>query len=154
MQKINWHKRKTFKQASEQEITSVEEILSIKFPIDYRDFIKDHNGCSPLDKDVVIINSFRETLNYLLSFGDDNRPIDMLRTYENIKDRLIDNVIPFANDPGGNMFCFDFRELKHEPPIVFWDHEEAYEDPNGAVTYVCSGFTELINSLQSFEEED
>jgi hypothetical protein len=45
-------------------------------------------------------------------------------------------------------------EQKHEPAIVFWDHEEAYEDPNGAVTYACSGFTELINSLQSFEEED
>lgn len=32
MQKIDWHKRKTFKQASEQDIIAVERELSIKFP--------------------------------------------------------------------------------------------------------------------------
>ncbi|MGP1910122.1 SMI1/KNR4 family protein [Metabacillus sp. JX24] len=127
--------------------------MSIKFPLDYREFIKDHNGCAPLNKNVVCINDFRETLNYLLSIGDQSRPIDLLSTYANIKDRLIDGVFPFAKDPGGNMFCFHFTNQNSEPEIVFWNHEEAFEDRNNALTFVCSSFTELISSLQAYEEE-
>ncbi|WP_409196909.1 SMI1/KNR4 family protein [Bacillus stercoris] len=28
--------------------------------------------------------------------------------------------MPFATDAGGNLFCFDYRYLLHEPVIVFW----------------------------------
>ncbi|KUP34394.1 SMI1/KNR4 family protein [Bacillus atrophaeus] len=147
MQSIKWRKRSTFQEATNSQIKEVEEKLKIKFPTDYKEFIKDHNGCSPIDKKVVLLQDSRESINNLLSIGDPTRPIDLLSTIDNVKDRLVDKIIPFATDAGGNLFCFDYRMSSQEPVIVFWDHEIAYEDKESSISYVCDSFTELINKL-------
>ncbi|AEP91637.1 hypothetical protein NRS6084_04178 [Bacillus subtilis] len=147
MQSIKWRKRRTFQEATNSQIEEVEEKLKIKFPTDYKEFIKDHNGCSPIDKKVVLFQDSRESINNLLSIGDPTRPIDLLSTIDNVKDRLVDKIIPFATDAGGNLFCFDYRMSAQEPVIVFWDHEIAYEDKESSISYVCDSFTELINKL-------
>ncbi|WP_416806531.1 MULTISPECIES: SMI1/KNR4 family protein [Bacillus amyloliquefaciens group] len=148
MQSIKWRKRSTFQEATNSQIEEVEEKLKIKFPTDYRDFIKDHNGCSPIDKKVVLFQNSRESINNLLSIGDPTRPIDLLSTIDNVKDRLVDKIIPFATDAGGNLFCFDYRMSSQKPAIVFWDHEIAYEDKESSISYVCDSFTELMNKLE------
>ncbi|MBU0444431.1 SMI1/KNR4 family protein [Bacillus amyloliquefaciens] len=148
MQSIKWRKRSTFQEATNSQIEEVEEKLKIKFPTDYREFIKDHNGCSPIDKKVVSFQNSRESINNLLSIGDPTRPIDLLSTLDNVKDRLVDKIIPFATDAGGNLFCFDYRMSSQEPAIVFWDHEIAYEDKESSISYVCDSFTELMNKLE------
>ncbi|UGW84616.1 SMI1/KNR4 family protein [Bacillus velezensis] len=148
MQSIKWRKRSTFQEATNSQIEEVEEKLKIKFPTDYKDFIKDHNGCSPIDKKVVLFQNSRESINNLLSIGDPTRPIDLLSTIDNVKDRLVDKIIPFATDAGGNLFCFDYRMSSQEPAIVFWDHEIAYEDKESSISYVCDSFTELMNKLE------
>ncbi|MGY0655430.1 SMI1/KNR4 family protein [Bacillus subtilis] len=147
MQSIKWRKRSTFQEATNSQIKEVEEKLKIKFPTDYKEFIKDHNGCSPIDKKVVLFQDSRESINNLLSIGDPTRPIDLLSTIDNVKDRLVDKIIPFATDAGGNLFYFDYRMSSQEPVIVFWDHEIAYEDKESSISYVCDSFTELINKL-------
>ncbi|MEC1750136.1 SMI1/KNR4 family protein [Bacillus mojavensis] len=147
MQSIKWRKRSTFQEATNSQIKEVEVKLKIKFPTDYKEFIKDHNGCSPIDKKVVLFQDSRESINNLLSIGDPTRPIDLLSTIDNVKDRLVDKIIPFATDAGGNLFCFDYRMSPQEPVIVFWDHEIAYEDKESSISYVCDSFTELINKL-------
>ncbi|MEK3709361.1 SMI1/KNR4 family protein [Bacillus mojavensis] len=147
MQSIKWRKRSTFQEATNSQIKEVEEKLKIKFPTDYKEFIKDHNGCSPIDKKVVLFQDSRESINNLLSIGDPTRPIDLLSTIDNVKDRLVDKIIPFATDAGGNLFCFDYRMSPQKPVIVFWDHEIAYEDKESSISYVCDSFTELINKL-------
>ncbi|MCY8289656.1 MULTISPECIES: SMI1/KNR4 family protein [unclassified Bacillus (in: firmicutes)] len=147
MQSIKWRKRSTFQEATNSQIKEVEEKLKIKFPTDYKEFIKDHNGCSPIDKKVVLFQDSRESINNLLSIGDPTWPIDLLSTIDNVKDRLVDKIIPFATDAGGNLFCFDYRMSSQEPVIVFWDHEIAYEDKESSISYVCDSFTELINKL-------
>ncbi|WP_258398814.1 SMI1/KNR4 family protein, partial [Bacillus velezensis] len=73
---------------------------------------------------------------------------DLLSTLDNVKDRLVDKIIPFATDAGGNLFCFDYRMSSQEPVIVFWDHEIAYEDKKSSLSYVCDSFTELMNKLE------
>ncbi|WP_268505747.1 SMI1/KNR4 family protein [Bacillus atrophaeus] len=115
---MKWRKRSTFQEATNSHIEDVEEKLKIKFPTDYREFIKDHNGCSPIDKKVVLFQNSRESTNNLLSIGDPSRPIDLLSTIDNVKDRLVDKIIPFATDAGGNLFCFDYR-MSSQPVIVF-----------------------------------
>ncbi|WP_409509011.1 SMI1/KNR4 family protein [Bacillus spizizenii] len=149
MQSIKWRKRSTFQEATNNQIEYVEEKLKIKFPTDYREFIKDHNGCSPIDKKVVLFHNSRETINNLLSIGDPTRPIDLLSTIDNVKDRLVDKIIPFATDAGGNLFCFDYRTSSQQPVIVFWEHEIDYEDKESSISYVCDSFTELMNKLET-----
>ncbi|WP_254843875.1 SMI1/KNR4 family protein [Bacillus cabrialesii] len=119
MKSIKWRKRSPFQEATHSQIEYVEEKLKIKFPTNYREFIKDHNGCSPIDKKVVSFQDSRESINNLLSIGDPTRPIDLLITFDNVKDRLVDKIIPFATDAGGNLFCFGYRISSQEPIFVF-----------------------------------
>ncbi|WP_420976236.1 SMI1/KNR4 family protein [Bacillus vallismortis] len=56
-------------------------------------------------------------------------------------------VIPIADDVFGNEICYGFRKGISSPSIVFRDHEIAYENPDGALSYICDSFTELINKL-------
>lgn len=44
--------------------------------------------------------------------------------YEDVKEELLDNLYPFANDFFGNFLCFDYRKNSTSPTIVFWYHEE------------------------------
>ncbi|MDQ0928545.1 cell wall assembly regulator SMI1 [Bacillus atrophaeus] len=115
MQSIKWRKRSTFQEATNSQIEYVEEKLKIKFPTDYSEFIKDHNGCSRIDKKVVLFQDSRESINNLLSIGDPTRPIDLLSTIDNVKDRLVDNIIPFATDAGETSFVLITEYLLLNP---------------------------------------
>jgi hypothetical protein len=149
LNQIEWDTSDFF-EVSDEEIKKVEKQIGIKFPLDYIATIKKYNGCSPL-QDIVRREDFREAFGYLLSIGNENESIDLLKTYSNVKDRLMKNIVPFADDPGGNLYCFDYRSYDDQPSIVFWDHEEAYENPEKAVTFVCNNFTDLIESLTEYE---
>jgi cell wall assembly regulator SMI1 len=72
-------------------------------------------------------------------------------SYESIEWYLLDtpeffpeNLVPFAVDGGGNLTCFDYRNTKKDPPIVFWCHD----DPDGEdVHFIANSFEEFINML-------
>lgn len=67
------------------------------------------------------------------------------------KDRLIEKVIPFAEDPFGNLLCFDYRN-DDQPIIVFWEHEKAFNDKESATIYLCDTFTKLMLMLHEPQE--
>ncbi|WP_152847294.1 SMI1/KNR4 family protein [Bacillus paralicheniformis] len=152
IQEINWLSPSEYKELSNKEINEVENKMKVAFPSDYKEVVKKYQGCVPLDKNVVEIGGFKESFNFLLTIESDEY-IGILEVYDSIKDRLVKNVIPFANDPGGNFYCFDYRNSS-EPKIVFWDHEEAYTNPEKALIYVCENFTELINGLRPLKEDE
>jgi hypothetical protein len=126
------------------EIAEVENKLNIIFPEDYKKCIIQNDGGYPA-LDTFIVNGNEETFNNLLSISN------VIEVYENIKDRLIDYIYPFAEDPFGNFLCFDYRE-SNLVKIVFWEHEIAFIDKNKAIYYVCNTFSELLISLYEFEE--
>ncbi|PGZ06488.1 1,3-beta-glucan synthase regulator, partial [Bacillus cereus] len=71
---------------------------------------------------------------------------------------------PFAFDPAGNLICFDYKNHKEDPIVVFWEHEgawekealmasegikeeEAEERARENVFYIANDFTEFLNKL-------
>ncbi len=76
-----------------------------------------------------------------------NEYIGITITYDIISPYIPKGIIPFATDPFGNKICFDFRNDKHSPTIVLYDSDEQ------AIEYICSTFTNLINSLYFSENE-
>ena len=59
---------------------------------------------------------------------------------------LPQGLIPFARDGGGNYTCFDYRNCRQDPPIVFWHH--GFEEGKD-VFYLADSFEEFINGLKS-----
>ncbi|WP_047155528.1 SMI1/KNR4 family protein [Aneurinibacillus tyrosinisolvens] len=149
---VEWYKRKSHVDATEEEIKAVEDQWGVTFPSDYREVAKEYHGCTPLRKKALNIGEREEAFKFLLSFSENSKSLYILDVYNNIKDRLVDNVYPFANDPFGNCYCFDYRQSNTQPTIVFWDHEEAYENPEEGLSYLCNSFAELLNHLEELKD--
>lgn len=152
MNNIIW--KRTIGELDMNDINKVEKHWGVTLPDDYKQCcINNHRGRpNPCVYDFEYKTG--ALFSYLLSFKEDNSYY-ILKDYNNIKDRLVDNVYPFADDPGGNFICFDYREGKDKTPkVVYWDHELAYEDPATAIFYICDTFTELLSKLYESEECD
>ncbi len=115
----------------------VEAELKIEFPKDFVANIKKYDGGYPKPNKITVEGQ-EEVLNNLVSFLEEDTSfiLDIISDIENFRDS---NLVPIAEDPFGNLFCYSFRESAYE--IVFWSHEES------SVKHVCNNFEELITML-------
>lgn len=128
-----------------EDISFAEERLGIIFPKSYKDLIQQHSGGN------VIKDSFTyKESNGELSFGS----VYMLNLFE-ILEKYFDppeffskGLVPFADDGGGNLTCFDYRKCSENPPIVFWVHED---DEGEDIHFVASDFEDLMEKLFALE---
>lgn len=135
----------------DKDVSVVEQTLGITLPDDYKECAKKYGVGSPIP-DVFDVRGRwggEAVFNRLLTFDSaDTYGYYIVDVWNNIKDRLIGDIYPFADDIFGNSICFDYREGKDKSPkVVFWDHEIAYDSPEDAILYICDSFTELISSL-------
>ncbi|MDW4511787.1 SMI1/KNR4 family protein [Priestia megaterium] len=138
-------------EATLKEVVEVEKKFGVKFPMDYIDCILENHEGYPSRNAFDYGKVKGAAFNHLLSFNQ--QEIDYLvQVRENIKDRLVDGVYPFADTPGGDYLCFDYRTNEANPCIVYWDHELAHEDPEKGLFFVANTFTELLSKLYNDEE--
>lgn len=133
---IYWH---LDSKIPEESIKEVEQEWNVKLPKEYVEVVKEHDGSiayvinddgskkqGRIDIEKwsgrtanVVLEQFKEFPNLKIK-----KIIDF---YENIVDCLPDpnKIFPFAEDAGGNIFLFDYRNNENNPRIVFLDHEES-----------------------------
>jgi len=164
---IVWRPRlwkETAKVAGASEIGAAESALGVKFPADYREFIRTHQGMSPDPNVFSFVEHGRRTettLGILLHFSAENADrVDAMyylpRAVENMSEWLPRGVVPFATDDGGNAIAFDYRISAERPPVVFIDHGEAFVAKDGGaapfagcrVADTFTDFLELLHPLQ------
>jgi len=122
-------------------IESVEHRLQITLPEDYKQFVLKYDGGYP-NPNHFKVDGKVEIFNNLISL-DENEHDNIYEVLEDLKDRLGDHLIPFAEDGFGNLLCFDYSANKN---IVFWDHEKNYGDFK-ELPLVCFSFSSLIENL-------
>jgi len=146
-----------------QDIQKVEKYFDIKFPDDYISCVLDNDEAYPIPN-VFLLENKEESFNNLLSVKSENLH-GIIFSYDGMKQMISTKLIPFADDGCGNKICFDYRESKTTPTVVFWDYEKACIEYNNsgntgsslnydnAITYICDSFTELLDMLHEPEEE-
>lgn len=119
-------------------IEDIEAKLKIKFPKDFVDIIKKYDGGYPTPNKITIEGQ-AEVLNNLVSFREEDTSfiLDIINDTENFNGS---NLVPIAEDPFGNLFCYSFHGNTYE--IVFWNHEEGVVNK-----HVCNNFEELMGML-------
>jgi hypothetical protein len=135
----------------DRNVREVERVLSVKFPSDFLECIKTNNAGCPIPN-CILINNNEEVFKHLLSFNLDS-DFSILKIYNMLKERLADKIIPFARDPFGNYFCFDYRKSEN-PSIVFWESEEASVNINADLKKVCNSFTKLLGLFEEHSEDE
>ncbi|MCY8232267.1 SMI1/KNR4 family protein [Priestia filamentosa] len=157
------------KPARDEDIKKVEEKLNVIFPEDYKQCIRTNHGARP-KRDIFEVEGMERVFGALLMIQTPEKAIDILRVYENYKLTLPKNVIPFADDPSGNLICFDYKNHSENPIVVFWEHEDAWEKEmlmkeeglseeeaeevaRENIFYVADTFTEFLQKLHEDEED-
>jgi hypothetical protein len=116
-------------------------------PATYIDLAMKHHGGAPSRMTIDFPKRPEAVFQRLLSFSDG--PLNIREAHTVLCDAGAPaSIVPFGADPFGNFFCFDYRGYRgSDPPIVFWDHETAAENPAQAISPVCKNFDTLLHSL-------
>ena len=138
----------------------LEEEHGVILPELYVDFILKHNGARIMSRifdyddpnrkdgrngDALIfmkVEEIQDQIDTVKSGEEPDWPIEY---------RFEDGLIPFGDNGGGDMICFDYRHDKttNNPPIVIWNHDMGLKH---RVVFVANNFEEFINMLHEPED--
>lgn len=151
-----WYSKET-KLDNSGAMSEFEQNEGIKLPSHYKEIVRFRDGGilekntfsyekeGEIDEDIVgeFLCWQKETLPHYYSY--------LPNAYRDPPEFFPQGLIPFAPDGGGNYICFDYRNCKENPPIVFWHHEV---EENEGVFHLANSFDEFINNLKSEGEMD
>lgn len=128
-------------------VTNFENHTGIKYPVEYLELLQSNQGKTPEKSSITLSNGIHTEVSCLLHFSNDDydnayNVIDVTNTLE---ESLPNLVIPFADSPGGDYFCFDFRNSIDNPSIVFFFHELTGDT---AITPISDSFTSFLAILE------
>jgi hypothetical protein len=123
-----------YEEASEAMIALVEIITKLQLPQEYLPVARKYQGGYPslrnLDVEGYGVTVFEALLTFL-PFDD----YDIIEAYNTVRSRgRFEFVFPFAMTFPYSFYCFDYRENKEKPPLVYWNREMSKLDPQNAVT--------------------
>lgn len=137
MKKIEW--KYVGPELNDQDISDAVTVLSVQLPGDYLAFLRKHNGGRPMPNAVNISGRSDAVFEQLLRL-DIQAPHGVIKVWNALRGRTKEELVPFASDPFGNLFCFDYSD--HLPcSVVFWNHE------SGSSTFVARSFSALLEML-------
>lgn len=99
-------------------IERFENQIDYKFPVEFKYFLKRHNGFS---LSVTQVNGIGE--EYF------ENSLDKIYAFEHIQSEnpMPKEFLPFSPDGYGNYYCLDLSRIENEYcPIVFWQHDFKY----------------------------
>jgi len=133
---INWKNSKG--EFKKEVLENFEKNNGVKFPEKYVKIVKNFNGAYP-DKNKFDLENEKEKVFYKLLNWDVNRKNNMIDFYKNHESHFDSKIIPFGEDPFGNLFCFNFKN--ENPSVLYWNHEL------NQFTKVAEKFESFLNML-------
>lgn len=136
-----------------QAMSMFEQSEGIKLPFAYKELVKFRDG-GELEKDLFFYHDGRlkrNSIGFFLCWQEDTlgEGETMQRGVNSPPEFFPKGLIPFAPDGGGNYICFDYRNCKENPLIVFWHHEI---EENEGIFHLADSFEDFLNSLKSEAE--
>jgi cell wall assembly regulator SMI1 len=138
---------------SELDIKRVENRLGIRLPQDLKEHYLRHNGGTPHPQFFPKDGDAYEVKKFLPMNIEDPIGTTFEDTYVMMVDQTPDfprGVIPFADDPSGDMFLYSVRPESFGN-IMFISHED-YEDPDRYILFLAPTLKQFINSLTELPE--
>ena len=125
---------------SDQEIEQTEKTTGLVFPQTLKDLFKKANGAITNKNIFITLDKDELVLNNILNLNK-NSAYPFSKAYNDVKDRLPKNFVPFAIDPFGNLFC-----MGKDDQIFFWRHDNPDNQEVLLAPNLRTFFSELQNS--------
>jgi hypothetical protein len=135
------------------DLKELEKKFNFMFPQSFIDHYLMYNGGYP-EKSLFVGNDGKEyVVDYFIPVknekGQSLFTILLLLNDEKIKPRWL---IPFADEEGGNLFCFSTNE-KDNGAIYYYNHEFEYGDnPEKYIEFISESLLDFINNLVEYDE--
>lgn len=139
-----------FGKATQEMVNAFEQHIGFSLPEDYRKFLLEYNGGTPLVKYAAFtIEELNEDipLDVLLGLGINN--LDLQKRNDDYMDDLLPHCVIIGDDPGSGMIVLiDDPEMKG---VYYWDHsfnfEQSNEDDN--IYKIADSFQEFVDGLKN-----
>jgi hypothetical protein len=119
------------------ELDRAEKAIGVAFPPAYAEFLKKYDGGSFVECVFHGSNAGSLIVNSCFSLcGWNGDPLEEAAEY--MKEFLPRGSVPFADDPGGNVF---FLDVTKGGQVWFWEHESR------TLHYLSEGFREFAEAL-------
>lgn len=142
--------------AKEEDLDRIEQKFHVKIPAEVREHCLAYNGGYPEKPVFTDKNGDEYSVDLFIPVRDGRkRPMEETLRLLRADDGVIpDWLIPFAEEDGGNLFCFSVRESDFGA-IYYYNHEFEYgEDPEEHVTCLAESITVFINSMTEDEDDE
>ncbi|OIJ20741.1 hypothetical protein BKP45_08045 [Anaerobacillus alkalidiazotrophicus] len=135
--KVEWKFEKPV--ATDRVLKQLENDLKVTLPFSYQQLVKQHNGARPRPNVIKTSNGNDRVVKTFLTVHPTKGGVKDVSEW--LVNQLPKDMIPFANDPFGNYFCFNYETSRKEPTIVFWSHEKQQ------VESLANCFEEFLNNF-------
>lgn len=127
--------------AISQDFEQLESHWGIRLPEDYKSIAATYQGMSP-EPGVFNVGKGASVFNVLLTVVEDSeRPVySVMSAYEVVQPHVPEGIYPFAETPGGEYLCFDYRGSPDQPKVVLVTVEMF-------IYPVANSFTEFLANL-------
>lgn len=126
--------------ATEDELRAAERALRVPFPADFRAVAQAHPGAAPVPAKVDLPDGSVTSVAHLLHVLPEPGFSNIVGRMFPVAAVLKKGVIPFAEDIGGDLFCFSYRADFDHPPVGYWSVDTGF-------VRLAASFTEFIDSL-------
>jgi hypothetical protein len=139
----------------EEFLQALEQYWGFGLPKDYKNFLLKFNGGVPNKNYFYFKDSdFGSQVDYFFGVKKDEN-FNLLMNIKMYEERIPQNFIPIADDPGGNLVLISVKG-PDRGKVYFWDHEmeadEGEKPDYSNLTLIADSFDEFINSLHELED--
>ncbi|MGZ3457052.1 MAG: SMI1/KNR4 family protein [Archangium sp.] len=106
--------------ATHQEIEQLEHRLGVVLPKAYKETVARYQGMTPHPA-VFNVGKGNSVVSVLLTVVEDEKwkAYSVVRAYKVVEPHVPKGIYPFAETPGGEYLCFDYRTSLDQPKVVF-----------------------------------
>jgi hypothetical protein len=122
-------------------LEALERQWQLLLPAEYKRIMSSSQGMTPQPAGFNVGRA-ETSLGVLLTLTEHEKwpEYSLLRTYESTRHYVHPRIFPFAQTPGGEFVCFDYRVTAEQPAIVFITVE-------GDIHPIADSFTDFLSKL-------
>jgi hypothetical protein len=145
----------SFGTVSAQKISALEKRLGVKFPADYKRFLRSTNGGCPEPNCFTVPDRGDALVGILYGIRNERDSCDLEYEQEQatLWDPLPKGLVAIGNDPGGCLLLLS-TVGKNPGRVFFWDRKGFWVRKDGHNTFpVAASFAEFLDSLHDLPAE-
>lgn len=137
-----------------QVLAAFEKELGVSLPDEYRQFLLEHNGGTPVPAGFRVAGEGMSSVEnlYGLNDGPDYQQLQEIGVI--YRRRMPPGLLPIGDDPNGNVLCLGLAQACRGH-VLFWDHERELPalDPISAMPVLASSFMSFLGGLEPLPDQ-